>query len=156
VVRRISNWNAKKRNACLSEFRRMVGGQRREQVENAIEAGRSLAKLLDNAQVTLTGIDDMQMERFRRRYAVVKNLKHVMYAVATGKLTRRMLEQRLNRKFPEYRLPSGRLRLVERCALCSKRTCRCVLPMERKSKQRKSSSCRHALGKVVSVRGVNL
>ena len=157
LMNRISNWNAKKRNACLSEFRRMVRGNRREQVQNAIEAGRSLAKLLDDARIVLTGIDDVQMKRYLRRYAVVANLKHVTYAVATGKLNRRMLEQRLNRKFPEHWLPSGKLRLVDRCLLCAKRTCRCVVVPERKPKQRKPSKRQHALvGKVVSVRGLNL
>lgn len=167
-MNRISNWNAAKRKACVSAFRRMVGGRRREQVDNAVEAGRSLAHLMADARVILTGIDDVQLERFRRRYAVPKNLKHVMYAVATGKLLDGLLEERLKRKVKAYILPSksadkrgsfGRLRLVDRCLLCSKRTCRCVLvgssgqPSMRKP--RKPSS--HPLvGKVVSVRGVNV
>jgi len=153
MVRRISNWNNQKRNACLGEFRRMIAGCRKAQIENAITAGRSLAKLMLDGHVTIAGIDGVQMERFRRRYAVVPHLKHVMYAVATGRLTDDLLEQRLDRRFPAYRLPSGRLRLVDRCMLCSKRTCRCWLPPDRKTKLHKHSP--HPLaGTVVSVRGL--
>lgn len=156
-MRRISNWNAAKRKACVSEFRRMVRGQREAQIENAIEAGRALARLMANAEVIITGIDCVQLERYRRRYAVVASLKHVMYAVATGKRIHGMLEERLNRKFKEYVLPSGRVRLVDRCPLCAKRTCRCVVvgTSGQPRKPRKPSS--HPLvGKVVSVRGLNV
>src|SRR6266550_2435480 len=155
AMRRIDKWNNQKRNACLSEFRRMIAGCREAQIENAITAGRSLAKLMLDGHVTITGIDGVQMERFRRQYAVVPHLKHVMYAVATGQLTDDLLEQRLNRKFPAYRLPSGRLRLVARCALCSKRTCRCVPADTRPAKQRKQSPAHPLVGTVVSVRGLN-
>jgi hypothetical protein len=165
-MRRISNWSAAKRKACVSAFRRMVGGHRKAQIENAIEAGRSLARLMANHRVILTGIDCVQMERYRRRYAVPVNLKGVMYSVATGKLLDGMLEERLNRKFESYVLPSidpkvngHRLRLVDRCPLCAKRTCRCVVvgssgqqPTPRKPHK---PSSHPLIGKVISVRGLD-
>jgi len=153
-MQRIEKWNDQKRNACLSEFRRLLKTGRQDQVENAIAAGRSLAKLMQDARVILTGIDDVQMERFRRRFAVAPNCKGIMYAVATGRLTDALLEERLNRKFPSYRLLSGKLRLVNRCPLCAKRTCRCA-PVETQKKTRKVKQSRHPLiGKVVSLRGI--
>jgi hypothetical protein len=83
-MKRISPWNNAKRNAPLGEFRRLLGGHRAEQVQNAIRAGRSLGQLMIDATILITGIDDVQLERYRRRYAVPPSLKTVMYAVATG------------------------------------------------------------------------
>lgn len=83
-MRRISKWNNAKRDACLSEFRRLLGSHRKEEVRNAMRAGRSLKQLMADARVVLVGIDDIQLERFRRRYAVPQSLKGVMFAVATG------------------------------------------------------------------------
>lgn len=153
-MRRADNWNAQKRNACLSEFRRLVRDHRKDQVENAIAAGRSLAKLMADAHVVLTGIDDVQLERFRRRFAVHRNLKGVMYGVATGKIIGTMLDERLNQKFESYRLLSGRLRLVDRCPLCSKRTCRCAVVLAPKCKSKQHKKPTHPMVTVVSVRGL--
>ena len=154
-MRRIENWNAAKRNSCLSEFRRLLRSGRKVQVENAIAAGKSLAKLMEDSHVILLGIDSIQMERYRRRFAVAHNCKGIMYAVATGRLTDAMLETRLNRKFPSYRTPSGKLRLVDRCPLCAKRTCRCVPVEESQGRQRIAKPSKHPfVGKVVSLRGI--
>lgn len=135
-MKRISNWNAAKRKACVSEFRRLLGSIRKDQVENAMAAGRSLAKLALDGKVTILGIDDVQLERYRRRYAVPHNLKGIMYGVATGQLTDDLLEERLDQKFRSHILLSGRVRLRhgERCALCAKRTCRCETIGERPEK----------------------
>lgn len=135
-MRRISKWNRAQREACVTEFRRLLGSYRKDQVENAMAAGRSLAKLMLDGRVTLLGIDDVQLERYRRRFAVPHNLKYIMYGVATGQLTDDLLEERLNRKFRSHVLLSGRVRLRhgERCALCAKRTCRCETIGERPEK----------------------
>jgi hypothetical protein len=153
-MRRISNWNKQMRSACRSEFLRLLKTGRKEQVANAIAAGRSLAKLMENAGVIITGIDCVQMERYRRRFAVAKNCKGIMYGVATGQLTNAMLETRLDRKFPSYRLPSGKVRFVDRCQLCSKRVCRCVIVPDQKRKARAVREPHRFVGKVVSLRGI--
>lgn len=82
-MNRLSNWNQSKRNACVGEFRRLLGSHRKDQVENAIQAGRSLAKLMADARVVIIGIDDLQLERYRRRFGVSHSLRSVMFAVAT-------------------------------------------------------------------------
>ena len=126
-----SRWNAAQRDATPAQFRKMLEGSSKEEVKNAMVAGRSLARLMQNGDVILIGIDDVQLERYRRRYAVPQRLKAVMYAVATAKLDDAMLEERLNRKMPSYQLTSGRIMLVERCQVCAKRQCRCYMVNQR-------------------------
>jgi len=55
-MRRASNWNAAKRNASLTEFRRLLDGHRKEQVQNAIHAGRALAKLVADSVCTIAAL----------------------------------------------------------------------------------------------------
>jgi hypothetical protein len=85
-VRRISRWTEAKQDACRTEFKRLcgIGNHRPDAVRNAMKAGRSLRKLMDDGQVVIVDIDDVQLERFRRRYAVPESLKAVMFAVATA------------------------------------------------------------------------
>ena len=123
---RTEKWNAAKRNATVAQFRHLLGTNRKEAIQNAMAAGRSLANLMLNGHVTILGIDDVQLERFRRRYGVQESLKAVMFSVATGKLENDMLEQRLDNRFPSHRLVSGKIRLSKRCPLCAKRMCRCL------------------------------
>jgi hypothetical protein len=105
-MRRISKWNTQKRNACLSEFRRLLGSQhRKEEVQNAMRAGRSLRQLMADARVVLVGIDDVQLERFRRRYAVPQSLKAVMFAVATGQDPYAKVEKPVVQTQTEIELP---------------------------------------------------
>lgn len=126
MVNRQMTWTRELQDATPAQFRRLISTHRKEQVKNAMAAGRSLARLMQNGDVILLGIDDVQLERYRRRYAVPESLKAVMFAVATAKLEDVMLEERLDRKFPSYELASGKLRFVERCQLCAKRVCRCL------------------------------
>jgi hypothetical protein len=113
------------RRATVAQFRKLIQSGRRHQVENAIAAGRSLAKLLLDGRVILIGVDDLQLERYRRRFRVPKNLKGVMYSIATRNLDEDLLNIRLDSRFPFYTTASGKKRYVKRCALCAKRTCRC-------------------------------
>jgi hypothetical protein len=117
-MRRASNWNAAKRNASLTEFRRLLDGHRKEQVQNAIHAGRALAKLVADSVCTIAGIDDVQVERYRRRYAVLPSLKAVMFAVATGQERSDMIVQRIESRRGQP--------LRKRCQLCARHNCRCV------------------------------
>ena len=151
-MNRISSWNAQLRNSCVSEFKRLIRQMRPVQIENAIAAGRALAKLLEDGRVLLLGVDALQLERFRRRFRVHENLKGVMYSVATGKLTDAMLNERLDRYYPYYILPSGKRRYVKRCALCGKRTCRCFAVPD--VKRRKAKKAARDLRILVSVRGI--
>jgi len=128
-MNRTAKWTRAMQDASPTQFRYLLTGEiRKEQVQNAIAAGRSLARLLQAGQVTLVGVDDVQLERFRRRYAVVENLKGVMYAVATGHQINEMFELKMDKKFDGQVTVTGKTRLPEgkRCALCSKRTCRCI------------------------------
>lgn len=123
------NWTSEMQDATPAQFKKMIAGWRKDQnVKNAIKAGRSLEKLLLDNKVTLLGVDDVQLERYRRRYQVHKNLVGVMYAVATGKLTDDLLNERLDNRFPSSRLASGKIRLTKRCDLCGRKSmCRCFL-----------------------------
>jgi hypothetical protein len=114
VVNRGSKWNAQKRDASLTEFRRLLGSHHKDEVRNAERAGRALGRLITSAQVTIVGIDDVQLERYRRRFAVPQSLKAVMYAVATESPRQLALRE-------EY------APVPERCVLCSHRKCRCVV-----------------------------
>jgi hypothetical protein len=125
-MRRVSRWNAALQDASVTEFRRLIADGYKDQVRNAMKAGRSLAKLMRDGHVTITGIDDVQLERFRRRFTVAENCKGVMYAVATGKLTDTMFQERLDRRFPDYTRLDGRVHVQERCALCGKKICLCI------------------------------
>jgi len=84
-MKRISRWSKEKQDAGLTEFRRLLGNHRKEEVQNAMKAGRSLRRMLEDARIVITGVDDVQLERFRRRYAVPLSLKGVMFAVATSR-----------------------------------------------------------------------
>jgi hypothetical protein len=124
-------WTAKHRDATPAQFRELLSSNRKAEIQNAMRAGRSLGKLLLHGQVTLSGVDDVQLERFRRRFAVQPSLKAIMFAVATRQLTDDMLNARLDQRFPQHRLASGRVRLAMRCQLCGKRTCRCLMANQR-------------------------
>lgn len=115
------------RDATVAQFRAIIRTHRKEEIQNAKAAGRSLADLMLNNHVTITGIDDVQLKRYRRRYAVPESLKAIMYAVATAKLKQEMVEIRLNKKFDSYTLASGKIMKVNRCEICSKRVCRCMV-----------------------------
>jgi len=124
---RTEKWTRAMQDATPAQFRGMIGGCRKEQIQNAVKAGRSLAKLMLDGHVNLMGIDDVQLERFRRRYAVHENLVGVMYGVATGQLTDDLLNERLDNRFSSCTLASGKIRLAQRCPMCAKRVCRCLV-----------------------------
>jgi hypothetical protein len=147
-MRRQSKWNAEKRNATVAQFRKLFPSARADKLANAIHAGKQLKRYLDDTMAMdprvrgLTSVDDLQLERYRRRFSVPKNLRGVMFAVAT--------HIKGNRPIPK------------RCALCrGKYKCRCLMENQkgqprliiRKPSKRKP----HALvGTVVSVRGLSI
>lgn len=115
-MNRIGNWNSEKRNSTVAQFKRLLGSHRDEEVKHAVRAGHSLRRLMANAEVRITGVDDLQMDRFVRRFAVKPSLRAVMFAVATSTPI-----------VPE---------VAERCGFCTRRQsgnkfgCRCQRQFE--------------------------
>jgi hypothetical protein len=148
TLRRAGKWNAAKRNATLAQFRKLMPNTRAEKLANAIHAGKQLKRYLDDAMAKdsrvrgLKSVDDIQLERYRRRFSVPKNLRGVMLAVATH--------------------IKGTHPIPQRCAMCrGKYKCRCLMEnqlgqpkvINRKPRAKKL----HPLvGTVVSVRGLSI
>lgn len=148
MTNRRPRWNAAKRDATVAQFRHMQPSARPDKLANAIHAGRQLKRFLDDAMAAdprvrgLTSVDDIQLERYRRRFSVPKNLRGVMFAVATH--------------------IKGHRPIAQRCPLCSgKFKCRCLLENQRTTrvggtKARKERKPHPLAGTVVSERGIPL
>lgn len=115
-MNRVGTWNSEKRNATVAQFKRLLGTHRDEEVKHAVRAGHSLRRLMQTAGVRITHVDDIQMDRYVRRFAVKASLRAVMFAVATSTPV-----------VPE---------LAERCQFCTRRKsgskfgCRCERQFE--------------------------
>jgi hypothetical protein len=147
LTNRRPRWNSAKRDATVAQFRRMMPSARADKLANAVHAGRQLKRFLDDAMAKdprvrgLTSVDDMQLERYRRRFSVPKNMRGVMFAVATH--------------------IKGTRPIPQRCPLCSgKYKCRCLLENQRTqsvgTKVRKVRKPHPLVGTVVSERGIPL
>jgi hypothetical protein len=148
MTNRRPRWNAAKRDASVAQFRHMMPSARPDKLANAVHAGKQLKRFLDDAMAKdprvrgITSVDDLQLERYRRRFSVPKNLRGVMFAVATH--------------------IKGTRPVPERCPKCSKKY-KCLCLMENQKGQPKAGSLArkvrkpHPLaGTVVSERGIPL